>query len=56
MFKTAFEEGQKTNASLGKPAADDEAKKEQEGNPKEDAHTDAAKDDGAEEDKEDKTG
>jgi len=60
LFKTAFEDGQKTNVSLGKPAVSAEAKKEeQEEKPKEDAHTDAVKnDDKAEkgEDKEVKTG
>ena len=48
LFKTAFEEGQTSNASLGKP---DEAKKEeQEEKPKEDA----AKDDEKAEKEEDK--
>ena len=43
LFKTAFEDGQNTNVSLGKLA--DEAKKEEQETP-EVAHTDAAKDDG----------
>ena len=50
LFKTAFEDGQKTNASLGKPA--EEVKKEEqeeikpeEKKPDEVVHTDAAKDD-----------
>lgn len=46
LFKTAFEDGQNTNASLAKPAAGEEAKKEeQEEKPEEVTHTDAAKDD-----------
>jgi len=47
MFKTAFEDGQKTNASLGKPPSADEVKKEEqeEKKPDEVAHTDAVKDD-----------
>jgi Ran-binding protein 1 len=45
LFKTAFEDGQKTNASLAKPAVGDEANKEEQEKPKEVAHTDAAKDD-----------
>ena len=46
LFKTAFEDGQKTNASLGKPAEDvkKEEQKEEE-KPEEVTHTDAAKDD-----------
>jgi len=42
LFKTAFEDGQKTNASLAKPAVGDEEEQEK---PKEVAPTDAAKDD-----------
>ena len=45
LFKTAFEDGQKTNASLAKPA--DEVKKEEheEKKPEQVAHTEAEKDD-----------
>jgi len=58
LFKTAFEEGQTINASLGKPAEekvdDGEKKEEEKENPKDDVNTDAAKDDGkAPEDKTD---
>lgn len=48
LFKTAFEGGQKVNASLGKPAeekVDDSAKKEDQENKPQENITDAAKDD-----------
>ena len=44
LFKTAFEDGQKTNVSLAKPA-DDVKKEEQEEKPEDAANTDAAKND-----------
>lgn len=47
LFKTAFEDGQKTNASLAKSTVADELKKEEqdEKKPEEVANTDAVKDD-----------
>ena len=45
LFKIAFEDGQKTNASLTKPS-DEPKKEEQEEKPEEVAHTEAVKDDG----------
>ena len=44
LFKTAFEEGQKSNASLAKPT-DEVKKEEQEEKPEQVIHTEAAKDD-----------
>jgi len=62
LFKTAFEDGQKANASLGKTAAaaeekvDDEEKKEKrEEKPKEEADIETAKDDGKAKKEEEKT-
>ena len=45
LFKTAFEDGQKTNASLAKPA-DEQKKEEQEEKPEDVAHTETVKDEG----------
>lgn len=53
LFKTAFEDAQKTNASLGKP---NEAKKEEQEEKPEDAEPNAAKDVEKEVDKDEKTG
>jgi len=50
LFKTAFEDGQKANAALGKPAEakvdDEEKEKEEENKPKEDTDPQEGKDDG----------
>lgn len=50
LFKTAFEDGQKANAALGKPAEakvdEEEKEKEEENKPKEDGDPQEGKDDG----------
>jgi len=45
LFKTAFEDGQKTNASLTKPAEEPKKEEQEEKKTEEVAHTDTAKDD-----------